>query len=121
MPKAFLGNVVLFLAMFKYGYRILWQAFIQLLPLKALPISTLSILFYFLASGMLPEEISLTSTPKRSSIPQAMSTPAPVSMNESVETVEAKAALKQVFFSVNTVENYHGFHFCKHFNIYSVM
>lgn len=47
---------------------------------------------------MLPEEISLTSTPKRSSIPQAVSTPAPVSMSESVETAEAKAALKQVFF-----------------------
>ncbi|OXB56886.1 hypothetical protein ASZ78_013394 [Callipepla squamata] len=48
------------------------------------------------ASGMLPEETSLTSTPKCSSIPQAMSTPAPVSMSESVETVEAKAALKQL-------------------------
>ncbi|XP_004943366.4 nucleoprotein TPR isoform X2 [Gallus gallus] len=48
------------------------------------------------ASGMLPEEISLTSTPKRSSIPQAVSTPAPVSMSESVETAEAKAALKQL-------------------------
>uniref|UniRef100_G1MQY3 Nucleoprotein TPR n=2 Tax=Meleagris gallopavo TaxID=9103 RepID=G1MQY3_MELGA len=48
------------------------------------------------ASGILPEEISLTSTPKRSSIPQAMSTPAPVSMSESVETAEAKAALKQL-------------------------
>ncbi|OXB72510.1 UNVERIFIED_CONTAM: hypothetical protein H355_016379 [Colinus virginianus] len=46
--------------------------------------------------GMLPEETSLTSTPKCSSIPQAMSTPAPVSMSESVETVEAKAALKQL-------------------------
>ncbi|XP_075616674.1 nucleoprotein TPR isoform X3 [Balearica regulorum gibbericeps] len=48
------------------------------------------------ASGILPEEISLTSTPKRPSLPQAMSTPAPVSMTESVETVEAKAALKQL-------------------------
>ncbi|XP_065601621.1 nucleoprotein TPR isoform X4 [Cyrtonyx montezumae] len=48
------------------------------------------------ASGMLPEETSFTSTPKCSSIPQAMSTPAPVSMSESVETVEAKAALKQL-------------------------
>nr|XP_013799993.1 PREDICTED: nucleoprotein TPR [Apteryx mantelli mantelli] len=48
------------------------------------------------ASGILPEEVSLTSTPKRSAIPQAMSTPAPVSMTESVETVEAKAALKQL-------------------------
>ncbi|NXA49130.1 TPR protein, partial [Nothocercus julius] len=46
--------------------------------------------------GILPEEISLTSTPKRSAIPQAMSTPAQVSVNESVETVEAKAALKQL-------------------------
>ncbi|XP_068272889.1 nucleoprotein TPR isoform X2 [Nyctibius grandis] len=46
--------------------------------------------------GILPEEISLTSTPKRPSLPQAMSTPAPVSMTESVETVEAKAALKQL-------------------------
>ncbi|XP_052521621.1 nucleoprotein TPR isoform X3 [Tympanuchus pallidicinctus] len=48
------------------------------------------------ASGILPEEISLTSTPKRSSIPQAMSTPAAASMSESVETAEAKAALKQL-------------------------
>ncbi|KFW75401.1 Nucleoprotein TPR, partial [Phalacrocorax carbo] len=46
--------------------------------------------------GILPEEVSLTSTPKRPSLPQAMSTPAPVSMTESVETVEAKAALKQL-------------------------
>uniref|UniRef100_A0A672ULD6 Nucleoprotein TPR n=1 Tax=Strigops habroptila TaxID=2489341 RepID=A0A672ULD6_STRHB len=48
------------------------------------------------ASGMLPEEMSLTSTPKRSNLPQAMSTPASVSMPESVETLEAKAALKQL-------------------------
>ncbi|XP_010135775.1 PREDICTED: nucleoprotein TPR, partial [Buceros rhinoceros silvestris] len=48
------------------------------------------------ASGVLLEEISLTSTPKRPSLPQAMSTPAPVSMAESIETVEAKAALKQL-------------------------
>ncbi|KAJ7427645.1 Nucleoprotein TPR [Willisornis vidua] len=48
------------------------------------------------ASGMVPEEICLTSTPKRPNLPQAMSTPAPVSMSESVETVEAKAALKQL-------------------------
>ncbi|KFV18748.1 Nucleoprotein TPR, partial [Tauraco erythrolophus] len=46
--------------------------------------------------GILPEEISFTSTPKRPSLPQAMSTPAPVPMTESVETVEAKAALKQL-------------------------
>ncbi|XP_007667180.1 nucleoprotein TPR isoform X1 [Ornithorhynchus anatinus] len=43
------------------------------------------------------EEISLTSTPKRSSAaPQAISTPAPGSLNESAEAVEAKAALKQL-------------------------
>ncbi|XP_062353872.1 nucleoprotein TPR isoform X4 [Cinclus cinclus] len=48
------------------------------------------------ASGMLPEEICLTSTPKRPNLPQSMATPAPVSMSESVETVEAKAALKQL-------------------------
>lgn len=74
---------------------------------------------------MLPEEISLTSTPKRSSIPQAMSTPAPVSMSESVETAEAKAALKQVFFLFQ--KTLHKaiivwlvgfFYFCKHFNVY---
>ncbi|KFZ65713.1 Nucleoprotein TPR, partial [Antrostomus carolinensis] len=46
--------------------------------------------------GILPEEISLTSTPKRPNLPQAMSTPAPVSRAESVEAVEAKAALKQL-------------------------
>ncbi|KAI1236570.1 hypothetical protein IHE44_0014823 [Lamprotornis superbus] len=46
--------------------------------------------------GMLPEEICLTSTPKRPNLPQSMATPAPVSMSESVETVEAKAALKQL-------------------------
>uniref|UniRef100_A0A8C0G413 Nucleoprotein TPR n=1 Tax=Chelonoidis abingdonii TaxID=106734 RepID=A0A8C0G413_CHEAB len=46
------------------------------------------------ASSMLPEEISFTSTPKRST--QALSTPAPVSMTESAEAVEAKAALKQL-------------------------
>ncbi|KAF4800781.1 Nucleoprotein TPR [Turdus rufiventris] len=48
------------------------------------------------ASGVLPEEICLTSTPKRPNLPQSMATPAPVSMSESVETVEAKAALKQL-------------------------
>ncbi|KAM9619593.1 nucleoprotein TPR isoform 1-T1 [Morphnus guianensis] len=48
------------------------------------------------ASGILPEEISLTSTPKRPNLPQAISTPAPLSVTESVETVEAKAALKQL-------------------------
>ncbi|NXR18425.1 TPR protein, partial [Cinclus mexicanus] len=46
--------------------------------------------------GMLPEEMCLTSTPKRPNLPQSMATPAPVSMSESVETVEAKAALKQL-------------------------
>ncbi|XP_015491580.1 nucleoprotein TPR isoform X3 [Parus major] len=48
------------------------------------------------ASGMVPEEVCLTSTPKRPNLPQSMATPAPVSMSESVETVEAKAALKQL-------------------------
>uniref|UniRef100_A0A8C5U197 Translocated promoter region, nuclear basket protein n=1 Tax=Malurus cyaneus samueli TaxID=2593467 RepID=A0A8C5U197_9PASS len=48
------------------------------------------------ASGMLPEEICLTSTPKRPNLPQSMATPAPASMSESLETVEAKAALKQL-------------------------
>lgn len=43
------------------------------------------------------EELSLMSTPKRlSGTPQAMSTPASVSMTESPEALEAKAALKQV-------------------------
>ncbi|KFZ52523.1 Nucleoprotein TPR, partial [Podiceps cristatus] len=46
--------------------------------------------------SILPEDISITSTPKRPNLPQAMSTPAPVSMAESVEAVEAKAALKQL-------------------------
>uniref|UniRef100_A0A8D0GEX5 Nucleoprotein TPR n=1 Tax=Sphenodon punctatus TaxID=8508 RepID=A0A8D0GEX5_SPHPU len=42
-------------------------------------------------------EVSLTSTPKRPpNMPQAMSTPAPVSVTESTEAVEAKAALKQL-------------------------
>uniref|UniRef100_A0A7M4F817 Nucleoprotein TPR n=1 Tax=Crocodylus porosus TaxID=8502 RepID=A0A7M4F817_CROPO len=40
--------------------------------------------------------ISFASTPKRSIMPQAMSTPAPVSMTESIEAAEAKAALKQL-------------------------
>lgn len=82
-------------------YGLLWQTFIQWLRLKSL--------YLFLASGTLPEEISLMSTPKRPSLPQAMSTPAPVSMAESVEAVEAKAALKQVYFSISTVESYHYF------------
>lgn len=34
-----------------------------------------------------------------------MATSAPVTMNESVETVEAKAALKQVHFSVDTAQS----------------
>ncbi|NWI47240.1 TPR protein, partial [Picathartes gymnocephalus] len=46
--------------------------------------------------GMLPEEICLTSTPKCPNLSQSMATPAPMSMSESVETVEAKAALKQL-------------------------
>ncbi|KFP73040.1 Nucleoprotein TPR, partial [Acanthisitta chloris] len=47
-------------------------------------------------SSILPEDICITSTPKRPNLPQAMSTPAAVSMSESVETLEAKAALKQL-------------------------
>uniref|UniRef100_A0ABM5G9B1 Nucleoprotein TPR n=1 Tax=Pogona vitticeps TaxID=103695 RepID=A0ABM5G9B1_9SAUR len=44
-----------------------------------------------------PEEMSLTSTPKRlSGTPQAMSTPAAIPATESTEAVEAKAALKQL-------------------------
>ncbi|NWV77931.1 TPR protein, partial [Dasyornis broadbenti] len=46
--------------------------------------------------AMLPEDVYLTSTPKRPNLPQSMATPAPVSMSESMETVEAKAALKQL-------------------------
>ncbi|XP_077188778.1 nucleoprotein TPR isoform X2 [Paroedura picta] len=49
------------------------------------------------APGILPEEASLTSTPRRlSGAPQAMSTPAVVPVTESTEAVEAKAALKQL-------------------------
>ncbi|XP_015270736.1 PREDICTED: nucleoprotein TPR isoform X2 [Gekko japonicus] len=49
------------------------------------------------APGFLPEEASLTSTPRRlSGAPQAMSTPAVVPVTESTEAVEAKAALKQL-------------------------
>ncbi|XP_066478881.1 nucleoprotein TPR isoform X2 [Tiliqua scincoides] len=47
--------------------------------------------------SILPEELSLMSTPKRlSGTPQAMSTPAAVPTTESVEALEAKAALKQL-------------------------
>ncbi|XP_048338451.1 nucleoprotein TPR isoform X1 [Sphaerodactylus townsendi] len=49
------------------------------------------------AANTLPEEATLTLTPKRpSGTPQAMSTPAVVSVTESTEAVEAKAALKQL-------------------------
>lgn len=42
------------------------------------------------------DDISLASTPKRSSTSQTASTPASVSVIESAEAIEAKAALKQV-------------------------
>nr|XP_056701605.1 nucleoprotein TPR [Euleptes europaea] len=49
------------------------------------------------APSILPEEASLTSTPKRQAgAPQAMSTPAVVPVTESIEAAEAKAALKQL-------------------------
>ncbi|KAJ7332338.1 hypothetical protein JRQ81_014518 [Phrynocephalus forsythii] len=49
------------------------------------------------APSTLPEEMSLTSTPKRlSGAPQAMSTPTALPVTESTEAVEAKAALKQL-------------------------
>lgn len=73
---------------------------------------------------MLPEEICLTSTPKRPNLPQSMATPAPVSMSESVETVEAKAALKQVHFSVDTAQSCPYFFllvFGKHFYVCSLL
>lgn len=50
--------------------------------------------YIFEASGL--EDISLMSTPKRSSTSQTVSTPAPVPLIESAEAIEAKAALKQV-------------------------
>ncbi|KAJ6657396.1 hypothetical protein lerEdw1_002563 [Lerista edwardsae] len=54
----------------------------------AIPLQTQSIL---------PEELSLMTTPKRlSGTPQAMSTPSSVPMSESAEALEAKAALKQL-------------------------
>ncbi|XP_054835296.1 nucleoprotein TPR isoform X2 [Eublepharis macularius] len=47
--------------------------------------------------SILPEEPSLTSTPRRlSGTPQAMSTPVTAPATESTEVVEAKAALKQL-------------------------
>lgn len=42
------------------------------------------------------DDISLVSTPKRSSTSQTVSTPAPEPIIESTETIEAKAALKQL-------------------------
>ncbi|XP_077013360.1 nucleoprotein TPR isoform X2 [Tamandua tetradactyla] len=42
------------------------------------------------------DDISLLSTPKRSSTSQTVSTPAPVPVIESTEAIEAKAALKQL-------------------------
>uniref|UniRef100_A0A8C0KUL9 Nucleoprotein TPR n=1 Tax=Canis lupus dingo TaxID=286419 RepID=A0A8C0KUL9_CANLU len=44
----------------------------------------------------LQQDISLASTPKRSSTSQTASTPAPVPVIESAEAIEAKAALKQL-------------------------
>uniref|UniRef100_A0A452V900 Nucleoprotein TPR n=1 Tax=Ursus maritimus TaxID=29073 RepID=A0A452V900_URSMA len=44
----------------------------------------------------LQDDISLASTPKRSSTSQTASTPAPVPVIESAEAIEAKAALKQL-------------------------
>ena len=42
------------------------------------------------------DDISLLSTPKRSSTSQTVSTPTSVPIIESAEAIEAKAALKQV-------------------------
>uniref|UniRef100_A0A8D2J779 Nucleoprotein TPR n=1 Tax=Varanus komodoensis TaxID=61221 RepID=A0A8D2J779_VARKO len=50
-----------------------------------------------LQGSSLPEEMSLTSTPKRlSGTPQAISTPVSGAVTESAEMAEAKAALKQL-------------------------
>lgn len=53
-------------------------------------------MFLFFSEGSSLDDISLVSTPKRSSTSQTVSTPAPVPVIESTEAVEAKAALKQV-------------------------
>ncbi|KAM6219193.1 nucleoprotein TPR isoform 2-T2 [Rhynchocyon petersi] len=42
------------------------------------------------------DDLSVVSTPKRASTSQTVSTPAPVPVTESTETIEAKAALKQL-------------------------
>lgn len=52
-------------------------------------------LFYFSEASSL-DDISLLSTPKRSSTAQTASTPAPVPVIESTDAIEARAALKQV-------------------------
>lgn len=52
-------------------------------------------IFYFSEASSL-DDISLVSTPKRSSTSQTASTPAPVSVIESTDAIEARAALKQV-------------------------
>lgn len=51
--------------------------------------------FYVFEASSL-DDISLVSTPKRSSTSQTVSTPTPVPIIESAEVIEAKAALKQV-------------------------
>lgn len=53
--------------------------------------------WYNLASSILPEELSLTSTPKRLSGSLPASTPTSGPAIESIEAAEAKAALKQVW------------------------
>jgi hypothetical protein len=54
-----------------------------------------SVFLLFIEASSL-DDISLVSTPKRSSTSQTVSTPATVPVIESTEAVEAKAALKQV-------------------------
>lgn len=51
---------------------------------------------FYVSEASSLEDISLASTPKRSSTSQTASTPAPVPVIESAEAIEAKAALKQV-------------------------
>lgn len=51
---------------------------------------------FYISEASSLDDISLASTPKRSSTSQTASTPAPVPVIESAEAIEAKAALKQV-------------------------
>lgn len=51
---------------------------------------------FYVSEASSLDDISLVSTPKRSSTSQTVSTPAPVPVIESAEAIEAKAALKQV-------------------------